>query len=216
MDLEFTVQRGYLLCFWPRGIYPPWSGGSHPPAPPTGIMAWYTCIIPITSRCVRARRNDQNSEIIIEGASTQESKEARWKVELLEIHHYSHWLQTMQWLKWFVNTGEALLKICHPVPKLHITHLFLSSLSLPLISLLWQLYMVWGLEDAVLQASPAGIRAAPQRLRRSCQRFLCILDWNCWTSCMVSNEENYVTHPMSLLIILVAACECVIASFVWH
>ena len=30
-------------------------------------------------------------------------------------------------------------------------------------------------------------------------------------------EENYLTHPLiSLLIILVAACECVIALFVWQ
>ena len=29
-------------------------------------------------------------------------------------------------------------------------------------------------------------------------------------------EEKYLTHPMSLLIILVAACECVIVLFVWQ
>ena len=33
---------------------------------------------------------------------------------------------------------------------------------------------------------------------------------------MVFIEENYLNHPISLLVILVAACECVIALFVWQ
>ena len=41
----------------------------------------------------------------------------------------------MQWLTWFINTGEDLLKTCQSAPTLHTTHLFLSSLlSLPSLS----------------------------------------------------------------------------------
>ena len=47
----------------------------------------------------------------------------------------------MQGLKWFFNTGEVLLKIGHPTPKLHTTYLFLSSLP----SLSYNSLGIWGL-----------------------------------------------------------------------
>ena len=50
----------------------------------------------------------------------------------------------MQWLKRFINTGEALPTICHPEPKLHTTHIFLET------SLIFSYNRVWGLGDAVL------------------------------------------------------------------
>ena len=97
-----------------RGVYPPLSSGSQPPRWSTGIMAWY--IMPITSRCVEARRNDQS---LNNYCGCKEWKKARWKscyiqFEKYHIYIYSPRAQTMQWLKSFINTGETLLKIPHP------------------------------------------------------------------------------------------------------
>ena len=48
-----------------------------PPTPPPPRWSTYTCIIPITSRCVGARKNDQSSEIIIEGGKTPKNQRKR-------------------------------------------------------------------------------------------------------------------------------------------
>ena len=65
--------------------------------------------------------------IIIEGARIKGGEVEKLKKKYITTN--SPWSQTMQWLKLFINIGKTLLKIPNPMPKLHPTHLFLSSLS---------------------------------------------------------------------------------------
>ena len=123
-----------------RGVYPPWVVEANQPptldGPRRGL--WHdirACIIPIT-----ARRNDQSSDNYWGCKAPKNRRRRGGKVEQFEIYHYSLWAQTMQWLKWFINTGEVLLKFATPCPSATLP----ISFS-PLSYLSYNSYKVWGL-----------------------------------------------------------------------
>ena len=149
-----------------RGVYPPLSGGSKPPSshPPPDGPRWESShdihALYLSQVGVSEREEIIKAPIIIEGAKHPRIEGS--KVE--KLSNLKFITIVMQWYEWFINTGEALLKICHPVPKLHTTHLVLTPLS----SLSYNSYRARGLGmQSYIKASPTGFRAAPQRLRRS-------------------------------------------------
>ena len=92
----------------------------------------HACIISSISRFVGARRNGQSSDNDWGSKAPKNRRRRGRKAEKFEIYHYSRRAQIMQWLKWFINTGEVLLKICHSLPKLHTIPISFSPLSLSL------------------------------------------------------------------------------------
>ena len=82
-----------------------------------GIMAWSMPRTYHSHVGVSEHEEMIKAPIIFEGIMPPR-KEARWEVEQLEIYHYSPWTQTMQWLKWFINTGEtfATPRPCSTLP----------------------------------------------------------------------------------------------------
>ena len=65
-----TYEQWNIRIVPHRGVYPPLSGGSQPPPPPPSPLPMVHVYMHYTyhTRCVGARRNNQSSEIIIEGA----------------------------------------------------------------------------------------------------------------------------------------------------
>ena len=138
-----------------RGVYPPWvvesprwSGGS-----------WHgTCIMPITSRCVGARRNDQSPNNYWGCKAPKNWRRRGGKNEQFEIYHYSPWAQTMQWLKWFINTIQSAPAIfLHFGLKLsNLVHINQSTYRLPSNSLKFFLTMVIMLLNRIFNYSHGG------------------------------------------------------------
>ena len=109
----------------------------------------------------------------------------------------------MQWLKWFINTGEGLLKIIHPVLKLYTTWVrdgpSVAEAQLPAIFMHFGLKLLYRIQCNINQSTYT------VNFSEGLSDLVII---------MQLIKENF-THPMSLLI-LVVACECVIALFAWQ
>ena len=119
-------------------VYPSWVVEASPPPPPDCRPpdgprrgSWHDIHALYLSQVGVSEREEMiKAPIIIQGAKHP-------RIEEGEVEK----LNNLQWLKWFINTGEVLLKIYHPVPKIHTTHLFLSSLP----ALSYNSYRAWGL-----------------------------------------------------------------------
>ena len=109
----------------------------------------------------------------------------------------------MQWLKWFINTGEVLLKI--PPQRAQAPHYT------------W----VRGRASAAEAQQPAICMPFGLKLSHSVQHKSEYIIYTVNFSEVLSDlgimqliKENF-THPMSLLLLMVA-CECMIALFAWQ